>query len=92
MTDTGTGMTKDTIEKAFAPFFTTKPIGQGTGLGLSIIYGFTRQSEGYARICSEVGEGTTILVHLPVRGRGSGRANDRRRDNPALHADRVVIG
>jgi CheY-like chemotaxis protein len=58
-------MSKDTIEKAFEPFFTTKPIGQGTGLGLSMIYGFTRQSDGYVRIYSELGRGSTIKLYLP---------------------------
>lgn len=58
-------MTPETIERAFEPFYTTKPIGQGTGLGLSMIYGFARQSNGQVRIYSEVGEGTTICVYLP---------------------------
>ncbi|MET3827972.1 PAS domain S-box-containing protein [Sphingomonas sp. PvP055] len=65
VTDTGTGMSAETIEHAFEPFFTTKPIGQGTGLGLSMIYGFARQSGGQVRILSELGQGSTICVYLP---------------------------
>jgi len=70
VSDTGTGMSADTISKAFEPFFTTKPIGQGTGLGLSMIYGFARQSGGSVTIESEVGRGTTVLLYLP-RHRGA---------------------
>jgi PAS domain S-box-containing protein len=65
VTDTGTDMAPDVIERAFDPFYTTKPMGQGTGLGLSMTYGFAKQSGGQVRIYSEVGKGTTMRIYLP---------------------------
>ena len=65
VTDTGTGMSSDEIEKAFEPFFTTKETGKGTGLGLSMVHGFAKQSGGFSTIHSEQGTGTTVCLYFP---------------------------
>lgn len=65
VTDTGSGMSKDVLDKVFEPFFTTKPVGEGTGLGLSMVYGFIKQSGGHVAIDSKVGKGTTVSLYLP---------------------------
>ncbi|WP_349364856.1 MAG: ATP-binding protein [Roseitalea porphyridii] len=78
VTDTGTGIPADVLEKIFEPFFTTKEVGKGTGLGLSMVYGIIKQTGGGIYASSVEGEGTTFTIllprHEPLADAGAGEA------------------
>ncbi|KPY84919.1 Sensory box sensor histidine kinase/response regulator [Pseudomonas amygdali pv. tabaci] len=93
VTDTGMGMSPDTVAKAFEPFFTTKPIGAGTGLGLSMVYGFVRQSGGQIRVESVEGQGTSVVMHLPrhIAENAPRAAEPEITEEPAQHTGETVL-
>jgi len=82
VSDTGIGMSPETLARAFEPYFTTKEAGRGSGLGLSIVHGFAVQSGGSVRITSSLGDGTNIDLWLPRAEGDAIKRNDPEPERP----------
>ncbi len=82
VSDTGSGIPEELLERIFEPYFTTKGQGKGTGLGLAVVYGIVREHQGDILVGSEVGRGSTFRVFLPVMAESQDSSDSPRKTEP----------
>jgi PAS domain S-box-containing protein len=92
VSDTGTGMSPEVLERVFEPFYTTKGIGKGSGLGLAMVYGFVKQSGGHVAIQSEPGRGTVVSLLFPRAAEDAAAvAANRNEDTPLPGGGETIL-
>ena len=82
--DTGTGISKEILDKIWEPFFSTKDVGKGTGLGLSTVYGIIKQTGGFIFCDSVVGKGTVFRIYLPRHEQDKAALEEAREERPEI--------
>jgi CheY-like chemotaxis protein len=91
VSDTGTGMDRETLKRIFEPFFTTKEVGKGTGLGMAVVYGIINQHDGYIVCYSEPGRGSTFRIYLPLTAAAIRQDTHTQHEEPVLRGTETIL-
>lgn len=91
VSDTGCGMSQESLSHLFEPFYTTKEQGRGTGLGLATVYGIVKQNQGFINVYSELGKGTAVRIYLPRHELGAAVTEHERDGNVPMGSETVLV-